>query len=171
VKCGKYLLSVIGRSEGTLRVICSRLSVNRTVEQACRLPIHGMASGSACPTNPLLEVRSRKSFTHATHGRSRKSEVRDQKSHLRARLRRGRQRLKIGVVFDPQAHGARSTELRASSSWSRQRRSLPYSFKTGTERGASRQSLWAKQTLPGYDRSGDRPEGHPIWDSISNRHG
>ena len=27
--------------------------VNRTVGQARRLPIHGMASGSACPTNLL----------------------------------------------------------------------------------------------------------------------
>src|SRR5919106_7063226 len=35
--------------------------------------------------------------------------------------------------------------------------------------GANRQSLKAKQTPPGYDRSGDRPEGHPTWDSISNR--
>src|SRR4029078_4152273 len=35
-------------------------------------------------------------------------------------------------------------------------------------------SVWwpeAKLTLPGYDRSGDRPEGHPISDSISNRRG
>ena len=31
-------------------------SVNRTVGQARRLPIHPMASGSACPTNPLSEV-------------------------------------------------------------------------------------------------------------------
>ena len=69
-----------------------------------------------------------------------------------------------------QAQGAWSKELRAESS-RRQRRSLPYNFKTGTERGANRQSLWAKQTPPGYDRSGDRPEGHPRPDSISNRHG
>jgi len=32
------------------------LSVNGTVGQARRLPIHRMASGSACPTNPLSEV-------------------------------------------------------------------------------------------------------------------
>ena len=31
-------------------------SVNRTVGQARRLPIHPMASGSACPANPLSEV-------------------------------------------------------------------------------------------------------------------
>jgi hypothetical protein len=37
--------------------------------------------------------------------------------------------------------------------------------------GASRRSPGATQTPPGYDRSGDRPEGHPTWDSISNRRG
>src|SRR6476646_5464009 len=63
-----------------------------------------------------------------------------------------------------------SGELKAASSWWRQRRSLPYSFKTGTEWGASRQSLSAQQTPPGCDRSGDRSEGHPKWDSISNPH-
>src|SRR5205814_7310220 len=47
------------RCEGTPRVNCYRLSLNKTVGQARRLPIHRMASGSACPTNPLLEVSYR----------------------------------------------------------------------------------------------------------------
>ena len=53
----------------------SQLSVIgcRIVGQARRLPIHGMASGSACPTNPLSVVRgqslrrgTRNSFVRAT---------------------------------------------------------------------------------------------------------
>jgi len=53
----------------------SQLSVIgcRIVGQARRLPIHGMASGSACPTNPLSVVRGqslrrviRNSFVRAT---------------------------------------------------------------------------------------------------------
>ena len=39
------------------RVITYQLSVKRIVGQARRLPIQGMASGSACPTNPLSEVK------------------------------------------------------------------------------------------------------------------
>jgi hypothetical protein len=59
-------------------VIRYRLS-GKTVGQARRLPIHRMASGSACPTNLLSnqtsEVGSRKSFAHAT-----KSEIRGQRA-------------------------------------------------------------------------------------------
>ena len=55
------------RSEAS--VIRYQLLVNRTVGQARRLPIQGMASGSACPTTRLSgekRITTRESTGHGT---------------------------------------------------------------------------------------------------------